>query len=204
MVRRSRIDPEMIARLANAFFQAPPASMAARAGPCRRAGGDAKLPDAPAPSVVTTVAPLRPGAHALWPAGRPANNHSRLSCRRRITPRRRPRRARNLQRGLSAYRTRLNPGRPWEAQSASAARGEIDYSAIPRLLAADCPGSLRPYRGALTQASRAGAVPGGAAAAYNNNLYFLDDRAPATQVPSSSAPSLLLNAAYRSCASDAD
>jgi len=60
-------DPQMIAGLANAFFQAPPASLASAPAPFGLPVATPNLPDAPAPSVVTTAAPFVPARAPLGP-----------------------------------------------------------------------------------------------------------------------------------------
>ena len=60
-------DPQMIAGLANAFFQAPPASLASAPVPFGLPVATPNLPDAPAPSVVTTAAPFAPARAPLGP-----------------------------------------------------------------------------------------------------------------------------------------
>jgi cysteine desulfurase/selenocysteine lyase len=60
-------DPQMIAGLANAFFKAPPASLASAPVPFGLPVATPNLPDAPAPSVVTTAAPFVPARAPLGP-----------------------------------------------------------------------------------------------------------------------------------------
>jgi len=80
------------------------------------------------------------------------------------------------------------PGASAGGASPSAAPTDIDYSAIPRLLAGDlalvppsrvgAPGFGETGLGAPGLGDGAAAVPGGSAPAQIDNLYFLHDRAP--------------------------
>jgi cysteine desulfurase/selenocysteine lyase len=76
--------------------------------------------------------------------------------------------------------------------------GEIDYSAIPRLLGGDL--SLIPtaHLGLGGLGVPADAVPGGSAPANHDNLYFLNDRLPAapSSSPSSASSAPLIEPAH--------
>jgi len=64
-------DPQIIARLANAFFQAPPASLASAPVPFGLPVTAPNLPDAPAPSLLTTAAPYAPARSPFGPPDLP-------------------------------------------------------------------------------------------------------------------------------------
>jgi cysteine desulfurase/selenocysteine lyase len=61
------IDPNMIARLANAFFQQSPAPLTNAPPPFGPPALTPSLPDVPAPSVVTTIAPHAPARVSFGP-----------------------------------------------------------------------------------------------------------------------------------------
>jgi cysteine desulfurase/selenocysteine lyase len=189
-------DPQMIAGLANAFFQAPPASLASAPVPFGLPVATPNLPDAPAPSVVTTAAPFAPARAQLGPPDIPPTTIPSVVPTPNIPAPSAPTTLQSSTRPLGLADV-PQPGASAGGASPSAAPTDIDYSAIPRLLAGDL---------ALVPPSRAGApgfgetglgegaaaVPGGSAPAQIDNLYFLRDRAPLGAPgapPASPAPS---------------
>ncbi len=190
-------DPGMIADLANAFFQAPPASLASAPVPFGLPVSTPNLPDAPAPSVVTTAAPFAPARAPLGPPDIPPTTIPSVVPTPNIPAPSAPSTMQSSTRPLGLADA-PQPGASAGGASPSAAPTDIDYSAIPRLLAGDtalvppshagAPGLDAPSLGAGTAA-----VPGGSAPAQIDNLYFLQDRAslgapgapPASPAPSS-------------------
>ena len=180
-------DPRMIAGLANAFFQAPPGSLAPAPIPFGPPVATPNLPDAPAPSVVTTAAPFAPARAPLGPPDIPQTTIPSVVPTPNIPAPSAPTTLQSSARPLGLA-DMPQPGASAGGASPSAAPTDIDYSAIPHLLAGDL---------ALVPASHAGApgfgqgtaVPGGSAPAQIDNLYFLHDRAPLGAPPASPAPS---------------
>ena len=76
ITRRRFPDPSVIADLANAFFQAPPASRRLRQFRLGVPVATPNLPEAPAPSVVTTAAPFAPARRAARRRPTSADDHS--------------------------------------------------------------------------------------------------------------------------------
>jgi cysteine desulfurase/selenocysteine lyase len=189
-------DPGTTGQSANAYFQTPPASIAsAPPAPIASAPAPFGLPvttpnltDAPTPSIVTSIAPLAPArapygppdvSQTTIPSVVPTPNIPAPSAPTSLQSSTRPL-------GLADV---PQPGASPGGATSPAVPGEIDYSAIPRLLEGDL--SLVPtaHLGVLGADVPAGAVPGGVAPANYNSLYFLHDRVPPTQAPSQSQPS---------------
>ncbi len=76
ITRRRAFDPQMIARSGQRLLPGAAGLAGVGAVPFGLPVATPNLPDAPAPSVVTTVAPLRAGARAVRPAGHSADDHS--------------------------------------------------------------------------------------------------------------------------------
>jgi cysteine desulfurase/selenocysteine lyase len=172
-------DPRMIAGLANAFFQAPPGSAPA---PFGLPAATPNLPDAPAPSVVTTAAPCAPARAPLGPPDIPPTTIPSVVPTPNIPAPSAPTTLQSSTRPLGLADL-PQPGASAGGASPSAAPTDIDYSAIPRLLAGDLALAPPSHAGApgLGEASfgeGTAAVPGGSAPAQIDNLYFLHDRAP--------------------------
>ena len=180
-------DPQMIAGLANAFFQAPPASLASAPVPFGLPVPTPNLPDAPAPSVVTTAAPFAPARAPLGPPDIPPTTIPSVVPTPNIPAPSAPTTLQSSTRPLGLADV-PQPGASAGGASPSAAPTDIDYSAIPRLLAGDltlvppshagAPGLGEAGLGEASFGEGTAAVPGGSAPAQIDNLYFLHDRAP--------------------------
>jgi cysteine desulfurase/selenocysteine lyase len=186
-------DPRMIAGLANAFFQAPPASGPV---PLVLPAATPNLPDAPAPSVVTMAAPYAPARAPLGPPDIPPTTIPSVVPTPNIPAPSAPTTLQSSTRPLGLADL-PQPGASAGGASPSAAPTDIDYSAIPRLLAGDLAlvplsSAGAPGLGGTDLGGGAAAVPGGSAPAQIDNLYFLHDRAPSGAPgapPASVAPS---------------
>lgn len=182
------IDPDMIARLANAFFQQPPAALPPSQPPFGPPAHTPSLPDAPAPSVVTTVAPHAPARAPFGPPDIPQTTIPSVAPTPNIPAPAAPTGLQSPTRPLGLDQI-PQPG----ASGASAFPAEVDYSLIPRLLASDPqnPLTLLPADNIpSTQGPAQTGVPGGGAAAPADNLYFLHHRGvPAPPPVSAPAPS---------------
>ena len=184
-------DPQMIAGLANAFFQAPPASLASAPVPFGLPVAAPNLPDAPAPSVVTTAAPFAPARAPLGPPDIPPTTIPSVVPTPNIPAPSAPTTLQSSTRPLGLADV-PQPGASAGGASPSAAPTDIDYSAIPRLLAGDMALVPPSHAGAPGLGEGTAAVPGGSAPAQIDNLYFLHDRAPLGAPgapPASPAPS---------------
>ena len=136
ITRRAPFDPQMIAGLANAFFQAPPASLASAPVPFGLPVATPNLPDAPAPSVVTTAAPFAPARAPLGPPDIPPTTIPSVVPTPNIPAPSAPTTLQSSTRPLGLADV-PQPGASAGGASPSAAPTDIDYSAIPRLLAGD-------------------------------------------------------------------
>ncbi|MBY6242232.1 family 2A encapsulin nanocompartment cargo protein cysteine desulfurase [Methylosinus sp. Sm6] len=180
-------DPAMIARIANAFFQASPDEQPTTLSPGAPIVPP-MLPEAPAPSVVTSVAPLAPARPPLGPPDLPPTTIPSMAPTPNLSA---PSAPIGLQPAVPPYGLSdvPQPGASAGAfEPGSPAAATIDYSAIP--------GSLTPLGGASPVQAPApyggydpGSVPGGVKATPADNLYFLHDRSP---VAAPSDPSLSL------------
>ncbi|WP_159730831.1 family 2A encapsulin nanocompartment cargo protein cysteine desulfurase [Methylosinus sp. Ce-a6] len=193
-------DPAMIARLANAFFQASPNRSPATLSPDAPVAPPAlpeappalpeappALPEAPAPSVATSVAPLAPARPPMGPPDvppttipsiAPTPNLSAPSAPVGLQPAVPPFGLSDVpQPGASAGA--FEPGNP--------AAAAIDYSAISNSLAQY--GGASPVQAPAPYGSYdPDSAPGGVKAAPANNLYFLRERAVAPESVSADAP----------------
>ena len=179
-------DPQMIAGLANAFFQAPPSAPVPFGPPV----ATPNLPDAPAPSVVTTAAPFAPARAPLGPPDVPPTTIPSVVPTPNIPAPSAPTTLQSSTRPLGLADL-PQPGASAGGASPSAAPTDIDYSAIPRLLAGDMALVPPSHAGETGLGEGTAAVPGGSAPAQIDNLYFLHDRAPLGAPgapPASSAP----------------
>ncbi|MGJ0510674.1 MAG: family 2A encapsulin nanocompartment cargo protein cysteine desulfurase [Methylocystis sp.] len=179
---RPVLDPDLIARLANAFFQQPPVALSPAPLPFGPPAHTPSLPDAPAPSVVTTVAPHAPARAPFGPPDIPQTTIPSVVPTPNIPAPAAPT-------GLQAPTRPLGldqipqPG----ASGASGFPAEVDYSLIPRLLAGTQLNELAlvpanhfpPSTLGLTETG----VPGGGAPAQVDNLYFLHERSISTPAP---------------------
>ncbi|ATQ70655.1 MULTISPECIES: family 2A encapsulin nanocompartment cargo protein cysteine desulfurase [Methylosinus] len=183
-------DPALIARLANAFFLAPPNEAPAPLSPGAPIVPPA-LPEAPAPSVVTSVAPLAPARSPMGPPDVPPTTIPSIAPTPNLsTP--------SAPAGLPpavlppALSDVPQPGASAGAyESGTPAAAAIDYSAIPSSLAQF--GGVSPLQGPAPYGGYdADSVPGGVKAAPTDNLYFLrkQDVAPGA-IPSASSLSLV-------------
>lgn len=181
------IDPDMIARLANAFFQQPPVQPAAAGLPFGPPVLAPSLPDLPAPSIVTTVAPLAPARTPYGPPDAPQTTIPSVVPTPNIPAPAAPTGLQSPTRPLGLDQI-PQPG----ASLGGSAPPDVDYSLIPRLLAADM--SLVPTDHAAAPPVSGYAPPG--AVQQPENLYFLREPAPDMPAPpaqshfSSQAPSI--------------
>jgi len=178
-------DAEMIARMANAFFQLQPH----QAQPAPVSPGvpvaPPSLPEAPAPSVVTSAAPYVPARSPVGPPDLPPTTIPSVAPTPNLSAPAAPTYAQPGTRPLGL------PDPPQPGASLGGAQAdlpvEIDYSIIPRLFG----------EGAGVSPSTKGAVPflglderaapGGSIPATSDNLYFLHERGPAS-VPTNAPP----------------
>ena len=184
-------DPQIIARLANAFFQAPPASLASAPVPFGLPVTAPNLPDAPAPSLVTTAAPYAPARSPFGPPDLPPTTIPSVVPTPNIPAPAAPSTLQSTTRPLGLADV-PQPGASVGSAGPSGLPTEIDYSAIPRFLG-DATTLVPPAHAATPYTGYdPAAIPGGSAPARVDNLYFLHDRAPAdarpAPTPSSSAP----------------
>jgi len=182
-------DPQMIAQMANAFFQLQP-HQAPSAPIAPGAPIAAPLaPEAPAPSVVTTVAPHAPARSAYGPPDLPPTTIPSVVPTPNVAA---PAAPSNTQPGS---RPLGMPDAPQPGASVGSAPmdspAEIDYSLIPRLLgdalALTPSAHAAPVHLGLAPAD----VPGGAGIPQADNLYFLRERSvPSAPMspPSARAP----------------
>jgi cysteine desulfurase/selenocysteine lyase len=167
----------MIAGLANAFFQAPPASLASTPVPFGLPVTTPNLPDAPAPSVVTTAALFAPARTPLGPPDLPPTTIPSVVPTPNIPAPAAPSTLQSSTRPLGLADL-PQPGASVGSAGPSSAPTDIDYSAIPRLLTGDMALVPPSHAGAPGLGEGAAAVPGGTAPPQIDNLYFLQDRAP--------------------------
>ena len=178
-------DPQMIAQMANSFFQlqphqVPPAPIAPGvpvAAPL--------APDVPAPSVVTTVAPYAPARPSYGPPDIPPTTIPSVVPTPNVAAPAAPTNSQPGSRPLGMP----DPPRPGASVGALEADvpSAIDYASIPQLFGEAL--ALGSREDAAPQLAPASApIPGGSAPSSADNLYFLPERssfgAPGT-VPSS-------------------
>ena len=184
-------DPRMIEGLANSFFQSPPASLASAPVPFGFPVTTPNLPDAPAPSIVTTAAPHIPARTPLGPPDLPPTTIPSVVPTPNIPAPSAPTTLQSSTRPLGLADV-PQPGASLGSAAPSGAPADIDYSAIPRLLAGDMALVPPSHAGAPGLGEGSVAVPGGSAPAQIDNLYFLRDHAnlgaPGTP-PGAPAPS---------------
>jgi cysteine desulfurase/selenocysteine lyase len=176
------LDPEMIARLANAFFQAPPNAVAQPSLPLNMPAATPNITDTPAPSVVTTVAPYAPARAPYGPPDIPQTTIPSVVPTPNIPQPTAPTDLRSPTRPLG-FADIPQPGASLGGATPAGVPGEIDYSAIPRLLAGDLALVPPANVGALGLGAPTGAVPGGVAPVQSGELYFLDGRSPDAPAP---------------------
>jgi cysteine desulfurase/selenocysteine lyase len=184
------IDADVIARLANAFFQQPPVALAASPSPFGPPALTPSLPDAPAPSVVTTVAPYAPARASFGPPDIPQTTIPSVVPTPNIPAPAAPTGLQSPTRPLGLDQI-PQPGASVGSSNPSTIPSDVDYSLIPRLLPADM---------ALVPQDRAAApgdfglfepgVPGGVAPARSDNLYFLHERGVPASADPARAPQL--------------
>ena len=173
---RPVLDATVIARLANAFFQQQPFAAPVASPPVGPPAHMPGLPDAPAPSVVTTLAPHAPARAPLGPPDVPQTTIPSVVPTPNIPAPAAPTGFQSPARPLGLDQL-PQPG----ASGASSFPVEADYSLIPRLLAGGEENAL-----ALVPPShspQAQGVPGGAAPAQIDNLYFLNERGAPASAP---------------------
>jgi cysteine desulfurase / selenocysteine lyase len=166
-------DPQMIAQMANAFFQLQPH----QAPPAPIAPGVPVVaplaPDMPAPSVVTTVAPYAPARPSYGPPDIPPTTIPSVVPTPNVQPPAAPTHSQPGSRPLGMP----DPPRPGASVGALEADvpNAIDYASIPRLFG-EALSSREDAAPPLAPASAP--VPGGAAPRPADNLYFLPERSP--------------------------
>lgn len=182
-------DPNVIAQLANVFFQMAPSQSA----PAPISPGipiaPPPLTEAPAPSIMASVAPFAPARPPMGPPDLPPMTIPSFVPTPNISVPGPPTISQPavIPYGLSDI---PQPGASAGAAGPAALPTDIDYSAIPRLLG-DATTLVSPRHGATPYTGYDPAtIPGGVAPAHADNLYFLRDRAPihARPTPSASAP----------------
>ena len=180
-------DPEMIARMANAFFRAPPGAAAEPPLPFGLPVAAPNLTDAPAPSIVTTLAPVAPARAPYGPPDIPQTTIPSVVPTPNVPAPAAPTNMHSPTRPLGIADV-PQPGASLGGATPVGAPGDIDYSAIPRLLAGDMALVPPTHLGAFGAGAPGGAVPGGLAPAHSSELYFLDERALGASTPSPSVP----------------
>jgi cysteine desulfurase/selenocysteine lyase len=166
-------DPQAIAQMANAFFLQPAQFTPAPTTPGVPVAPPA-MPEAPAPSIVTTAAPYTPARAPLGPPDIPPTTIPSVVPTPNVSAPAAPTHAQPGSRPLGL------PDPPQPGASVGSAQSEIpttiDYSLIPRLLGDSL--SLTPSAQAapLHLGLDSRAVPGGTAAPPADNLYFLQNR----------------------------
>ncbi len=168
-------DPQMIAQMANAFFQLQPH----QAPPAPIAPGVPVVaplaPDVPAPSVVTTVAPYAPARPSYGPPDIPPTTIPSVVPTPNVAAPAAPTHSQPGSRPLGMP----DPPRPGASVGALEADvpNAIDYASIPRLFGEALALSSR-EDAASPLAPASAPVPGGAAPRPADNLYFLPERSP--------------------------
>ncbi len=174
------IEPQMIARLANAFFQAPPGAALSAPLPLGLPVTTPNLPDAPAPALITTAAPLAPARAPYGPPDVPPTTIPSVAPTPNIPAPAAPTSLQSATRPLGLADV-PQPGS--SAASASPLPAEIDYSLVPRLLASESALTLVPQGHAGAPDAVIPSLPGGGGLAQADNLYFLKEvRAPAPHI----------------------
>jgi len=174
------LDPNMIARLANAFFQAPPGQPPASPLPVTPPVAAPSLPDLPAPSVVTTVAPHAPARVPYGPPDIPQTTIPSVVPTPNIPAPAAPSSLQSSTRPLGLADV-PQPGASLGSVDPLGTPSEIDYSLVPRLLGADL--SLVPAAHAGAPDQIGAPLPGGEGPAHADNLYFLNERSPHVGAP---------------------
>lgn len=180
-------DSSVIAQLANAFFSAQPTHgsldpVMAQSTPPGPPVTSPSLPDVPAPSVVTSVAPFTPARPPFGPPDLPPTTIPSVVPTPNIPA---PAAPTNLQSPTRPLGLDDVP-QPGASPGSTGAPSDLDFSTLPRLLnAADL--TLAPLQAATTSFGLDPmSVPGGIAPERADNLYFLDERGPvAAPLPSS-------------------
>ena len=168
-------DPQMIAQMANAFFQrqphqVPPAPVAPGAP-----AAAPLAPDIPAPSVATTVAPYAPARPSYGPPDIPPTTIPAVVPTPNVAAPTAPTNSQPGSRPLGMP----DPPRPGASVGASEADvpNAVDYASIPRLFGeALALGSGENAASPLAPASAP--IPGGSAPRPADNLYFFPERSP--------------------------
>jgi cysteine desulfurase/selenocysteine lyase len=185
-------DPSVIAQIANAFFQAPPNQAPAPVSPGVPIAPPA-LPEAPAPTIVTTAAPFAPARPPIGAPDLPPTTIPSVVPTPNVSA---PAPPTALQPAVPPYGLSDVPqlGASAGALGPAEAPTDIDYSAIPRIFG-DATTLVPPTHAATPYIGYdPAAIPGGVAPAEADNLYFLRDRgsldAPVAQLTPTPAPPL--------------
>jgi len=164
-------DPQIIAQMANAFFQLQPHQIPpAPIGPGVPISAPLP-PDVPAPSVLTTVAPYAPARPSYGPPDIPPTTIPSVVPTPVIAAPSAPTYAQPGSRPLGM------PDPPQPGASVGGLEADvpntIDYSSIPRLFGEALALDSRPDPATQTASAP---IPGGGAAPRGDNLYFLPER----------------------------
>lgn len=178
------IDPDMIARLANAFFQQPLLSPAATPLPLAPPAHMPSLPDTPAPSVVTTAAPFAPARAPFGPPDIPQTTIPSVVPTPNIPAPSAPTGLQSPTRPLGLDQV-PQPGASAGSATPDGLPSDIDYSLIPRLLVGATALVPADHRAGAPEIGYGATtvVPGGAAPAKVDNLYFLNERSEPFYAP---------------------
>lgn len=167
------------------FFQAPPAPVAPASIPPSLPASTPNVTDAPAPSFVTTIAPLAPARAPHGPPDAPQTTIPAVVPTPNNPAPPPPPNLHSPTRPLGVGDP-PRPGASLGGEGSNGLPGEIDYGLIPRLLPGDLALIPPEHAGASSMGIPGGAVPGGVAPAQSGELYFLAESALATVVPSAS------------------
>jgi len=186
-------DPEIIAQMANSFFQAPlpgsapilpnPTSASSPVAPPVAMPG---LPDAPAPSVVNTLAPHVPAKLSYGPPDIPQTTIPSVVPTPNIPAPSAPTSMQSSTRPLGVADV-PQPGASVGQTTPSNLPGALDFVAIPKIPENDRAGLTSLNFDNRLVGLQPDATPGGVMPEHNNNLYFLNEAAAASFA---SAPAL--------------
>ena len=186
-------DPEIIAQMANSFFQAPlpgsapilpnPTSASSPVAPPVTMPG---LPDAPAPSIVNTLAPHVPAKLSYGPPDIPQTTIPSVVPTPNIPAPSAPTSMQSSTRPLGVADV-PQPGASVGQTTPSNVPGAFDFAAIPKIPENDRAGLTSLNFDNRLVGLQPDATPGGVMPEHNNNLYFLNE---AAAVSFASAPAL--------------
>jgi cysteine desulfurase/selenocysteine lyase len=176
-------DPEIIAQIANSFFQAPlPGSVPILPNPTSASSPVAPpvtmpgLPDAPAPSVVNTLAPHVPAKLSYGPPDIPQTTIPSVVPTPNIPAPSAPSTMQSSTRPLGIADV-PQPGASMGQTTPSNVPGAFDFAAIPKIPENDRAGITSLNFDNRLVSLQPDATPGGVMPEHNNNLYFLNEAA---------------------------